>query len=228
MIHSDIHDENLVLVDARKGQEISPVAVDSGSRPALASSGSQLVPLSGAGTKMSDCDDANILPPLPGEVVLATHHRPTETISTSTEVKNNPVSVKKKFGILDFGDVVYTCVVFELASAVAYAMMQEATNGDSYLDRGKAVIDGFCSKCDLCPLERRVLFACVCARYCTELLNGEVEVRNQNAVTKHGQNLDSATVGYIKSCEEDGWQQLENLLDLGSAKFEAYWFQGSS
>ena len=33
--------------------------------------------------------------------------------------------IKSRYGILDFGDVSYSCVVFDLATAMAYAMMQD-------------------------------------------------------------------------------------------------------
>ena len=33
--------------------------------------------------------------------------------------------MKERYGILDFGDVSYSCVVFDLATAMAYAMMQD-------------------------------------------------------------------------------------------------------
>ena len=124
-------------------------------------------------------------------------------------------SVKLKYGIIDFGDIMYSCSLFELASSVAYAMMQEDTNGDVYLKRGKFVIQGYLSKFDMDPLEKDILFACVCSRYCIELVNLQAEALKQREENSHN----------INPCEKEGWEQLTKLMELGSSKVYEYWFK---
>ena len=141
-----------------------------------------------------------------------------EHVTGETEIKAEKTvsnkSVKLKYGIIDFGDIMYSCTIFELATAVAYAMMQEDTNGDAYLKRGKIVIQGFLSESNMGLQEKNALFLCVCGRYCVELVNGHVESLNQANDASHNLN----------PCEKEGWEQLTNLMKLGSSEVYDYWF----
>ena len=109
----------------------------------------------------------------------------------------------------------YSCILFDLASAVAYAMMQEETNDSAYLKRGKCLIEGYLSKFDMDPIEKNILYVGVCGRYCIELVNLQVESLKQSNEASQS----------INPCEKDGWEQLINLIELGSSKVYEYWFK---
>ena len=201
VIHSDIHDENLILVNDddktfgdRKDVKSQYVQQEN-------EAWSQ-----DTETLKSHEDENN--------VQTKTSDSIRKTTTTEEECIFNNESVKLQFGIIDFADIMYTCSVFELAASVAYAMMQEDTNGDAYVNRGRRIIQGYLSVLELSDLEKNVLYVCVCCRYCIELVYGQVESMLQGDEATHDLN----------PCEKEGWEQLSNLIHLGPSKVYECWF----
>ena len=199
VIHSDIHDENLILAnnddktfgDKRENEAWSQYT------ETLESHGDE----NNVQTKITDSSQKQL-------------NKPTTTTAAEEECISDNKSVKLQFGIIDFADIMYTCSVFELAASVAYAMMQEDTNGEAYVNRGRCIIQGYLSVLELCDLEKNVLFVCVCSRYCIELVYGQLESMLQGDEATH----------VLNPCEKEGWEQLSNLIHLGPSKVYECWF----
>ena len=208
VIHSDIHDENLILVNDddktfgyRKDVKSQYVQQEN-------EAWSQ-----DTETSRLHWDENNV------QINIAdSSWKQLNKASTTTAAEDECISVNKsvklQFGIIDFADIMYTCSIFELAASVAYAMMQEDTNGDAYVTRGRRIIQGYLSVLELSDLEKSVLYVCVCCRYCIELVYGQVESMLQGDEATHDLN----------PCEKEGWEQLSNLIHLGPSKVYECWF----
>lgn len=79
-------------------------------------------------------------------------------------VKKNPGTEQfEVFAIIDFGDVNYSCRVFEIAIAVAYMMLVAE---DDIIKAAATTVAGFHDKCPLTEAESDVIFYCIQARLC--------------------------------------------------------------
>lgn len=104
-------------------------------------------------------------------------------------------------GILDFGDVQYSCYVFELAVAMTYAML---LTGE--LRAGGLVLAGYTVSRRLPEHEYRLLKTLVAARLVQSLVLGA-----------HAAQLDPANA-YVRSTERaGGWRLLRDLRRLRAA-----------
>jgi len=68
-------------------------------------------------------------------------------------------------GIIDFGDMVYTCTIFELSIALAYALLDK----QEPIDAAVHVIKGYNKKLPLQEKEADILFYLICARLSVSL-----------------------------------------------------------
>jgi len=75
-------------------------------------------------------------------------------------VDTNWTNDSRKLGIFDFGDILFTCTIFELAIATAYAILDH----DDPVMAAAAMIKGYHSVFPLTELEMKVLFPAICAR----------------------------------------------------------------
>ncbi len=71
----------------------------------------------------------------------------------------------RQFGLLDFGDMVYTCTAFELAIAAAYAILDKPDP----LSAAASVIAGYHQKYPLLEDEIELLFPMICQRLITSI-----------------------------------------------------------
>ncbi len=205
VIHSDIHDDNLVLVQKNSQKEVGVSGV------------TNVASAEPAGTNL-DCSNSL------KQDRLSDPHDPSNPQENTCRTKavtlgqhqRDTCSVMHRYGIIDFGDITFSCSVFELATVLAYGMMQETRDGDIFLERGREVLQGYQSLLPLDALEREVLYVSVCCRYCIELVNTEVAVLTQG---------DEACVEYLTCCEQVGWRQLRRLLDMGRSEVHNRWFQ---
>jgi 4-aminobutyrate aminotransferase-like enzyme/Ser/Thr protein kinase RdoA (MazF antagonist) len=69
-------------------------------------------------------------------------------------------------GIIDFGDILYTHTIYEVAIAIAYAIYYS----DDYLETAAHILTGYHTIYPLTELELEVLFHLICARQCQTLL----------------------------------------------------------
>ncbi|XP_058459567.1 hydroxylysine kinase-like [Malaya genurostris] len=97
-------------------------------------------------------------------------------------------------GIIDFGDVCYSCYVFELAIAMTYMMLES-----NDLDTGGLIMAGYGMLRLIPPHEKAILKVAIAARLCQSLVLGlytsTVDESNQ----------------YILSSQARGWGLLETL-----------------
>ncbi|MDF1539046.1 MAG: aminotransferase class III-fold pyridoxal phosphate-dependent enzyme [Candidatus Thorarchaeota archaeon] len=71
----------------------------------------------------------------------------------------------RQFGLLDFGDMVHTCTVFELAIATAYAILDKPDP----LSAAASVISGYHQQFPLMDEEIELLFPMICQRLITSI-----------------------------------------------------------
>lgn len=99
-------------------------------------------------------------------------------------------------GVLDFGDMVRTKRVYNLAVALAY-VCQGKSSGYQALQAAAAVVEGYAQAGSLQPAECSCLFECVQAR-----------VAQSVAISAHSIQLDPANADYFALNAEPGWQLL--------------------
>ena len=108
--------------------------------------------------------------------------------------ENNKVS----FGIIDFGDMVYSYTVCELAIALAYMMMGKSDP----LSTARHIINGYHKAFALTEIELEVLFYLICARLCISVTqsayNRKIEPEN----------------GYLVVSEQPAWNLLGKLIEI--------------
>ncbi len=100
--------------------------------------------------------------------------------------------------VVDFGDMVYTYTVCELAIAAAYAMLNKADP----LATAAHIVAGYHEAHPLSEPEIEALYALICARLCTSVVNSayQKQVEPQN--------------DYLTISEQPAWALLEQLVDI--------------
>ncbi|MHA1907188.1 MAG: aminotransferase class III-fold pyridoxal phosphate-dependent enzyme [Candidatus Thorarchaeota archaeon] len=78
-------------------------------------------------------------------------------------VENSWDNDTRRFGLLDFGDMVHTCTIFELAIAIAYTILDKPDP----LSAAAAVIEGYNRYFPLTEEEVELLFPMICQRLIT-------------------------------------------------------------
>ena len=107
--------------------------------------------------------------------------------------------------VIDFGDMVRTARVFELAIALAYACQNRPSPADA-LAAGRAVVAGYAAVQPLTPREAAVLPTCVAARLCQSL-----------ATSAHSAKADPANAEYNQISAAPGWVLLRQWDALDKA-----------
>lgn len=108
--------------------------------------------------------------------------------------------------VIDFGDAHKTCLVFELAIALCYMILQA---GD--VTMGKHVIEGYQDVRKLTELEKRVLKITVCARICQSLVMGA-----------YSHVLDPQNE-YLLVTQKSGWSLLKKLWPIDEKEVLRIW-----
>ena len=114
------------------------------------------------------------------------------------------------FGLIDFGDVNYSCRVFEIAIAAAY--MTTCTALDNAVTAAAITVAGFHDKCPLKQDESDVIMYCIQARLCQSVCIGvqSSEVYPENAE-------------YLLYTVKKAWKILETLGDISKDDFDKKW-----
>ncbi len=99
-------------------------------------------------------------------------------------------------GIIDFGDMVYSCTVFEPAAALAYAMFDK----DDPIQAAAEIVRGYNKEYPLTELEIDVLFYSASARLCLTVIMAAY----QRSIQPDNE--------YVSISEKQAWQLLEKLL----------------
>lgn len=114
------------------------------------------------------------------------------------------------FGIIDFGDVQKNCTIFELAIAIAYAILDK----DDPIAAAVKVVEGYHSIYSLQESEIEILFNLICMRLCQSV-----------SMAAYQQSLDPKNK-YISITEKDAWKCLFKLKDIDSS-FTHYLFRNA-
>jgi len=134
--------------------------------------------------------ESRILPILPKLRASVTHN---DANNYNLLVENGRLS-----GIIDFGDVVYTPTVFELAIAAAYAMLDKADP----IATAMRIVVGYHQVYPLTAQELAVLYPSICARLCVSA-----------TMSVYQQKLEPDNA-YLRVTEKPAWELLEKLSDM--------------
>lgn len=105
---------------------------------------------------------------------------------------------KKVSGIIDFGDMLHTYTIGELAIAAAYAMLDSADP----VTTAAHIVAGYHQVFPLVEQELAVLFHFICIRLCLSV-----------TISAHQQKLEPDN-DYLRISEKPAWQLLEKLVDV--------------
>jgi len=86
---------------------------------------------------------------------------------------------KKISGLIDFGDMVHSHIINELAIACAYALMGEKSAQEDILSAFKTIVAGYHNVRQLLDVELEVLYSLVALRLCTTVCNSALAIKNQ-------------------------------------------------
>ncbi len=118
---------------------------------------------------------------------------------------------KRTFGILDFGDMVYSHTINELAVAIAYAILDKSDP----LAVAQKVVSGYHEVYPITELELEVLFPLICTRLATSV-----------SVAAYQQNLEPDNE-YLGISQVPAWKTLTLLREL-HPRFATYCFRESA
>ena len=104
-------------------------------------------------------------------------------------------------GIIDFGDMVYSYTICELAIALAYMILDK----QDILSTARAVVKGYHSTYSLQPIELDVLFDLICIRLCTSVCMSARERRK------------APDNEYLAISEKPAWRTLSLLAEIDPA-----------
>jgi 4-aminobutyrate aminotransferase-like enzyme len=136
---------------------------------------------------------APIIAQLPRGVI----HNDANDYNLLIDDKNKPSKIT---GLIDFGDMVHSQVVNELAICAAYAMMSQ----DNPLATLKAIVAGYHQKRPLQNNELEALFSLIALRLCTSVCNSALAIKQQP-------NND-----YLLISAKPAWQLLSQLKTMNS------------
>ncbi|MGY5877137.1 MAG: aminotransferase class III-fold pyridoxal phosphate-dependent enzyme, partial [Candidatus Thorarchaeota archaeon] len=122
----------------------------------------------------------------------------TSIIHNDANDYNVLVDTQYGFSLLDFGDMIHSCTVFELAIAIAYAILKKADP----ITAASHIIRGYHSIFPLTELEIELLFAMICTRLATSV-----------SVSSYQQKIEPDS-DYIRITEDDAWATLKILRDV--------------
>ena len=114
-------------------------------------------------------------------------------------------------GILDFGDCVHSCLVFNLAILLTYVMLL-LVNKDP-LRAAVPVILAYQEVQPLTKSELKLLYYCVLVRLCLSVLTGAHSYRQE------------PTNAYLLSTQETGWKLIQILLSTSKEEVDRVWCQ---
>lgn len=115
-------------------------------------------------------------------------------------ISSNPVSC----ALIDFGDMVYTCTIFELAIALNYIMLKK----NEPLLSAISTIKGYAKVSPLTQKEISILYYCTAARSCQSLIMAAYQRKLQPGND------------YLSVSEEDTQRLLVQLIEINPEKAE--------
>ena len=114
-------------------------------------------------------------------------------------------------GIVDFGDCLRTCRVFELAILLAYCMLLVTADP---IEMVAPVVAGYLSVFPLEQEELNVVYYAVLARLCKSVMSGYLTY------------LQDPSNPYVLTTQTAGWATIETLLRVPKHVVDKVWFGG--
>ncbi len=105
---------------------------------------------------------------------------------------------RRSFGILDFGDMVHSCTINELAIAIAYAILEKPDP----ISVAQEITSGYHSVFPISELELELLFPLICARLATSV-----------SISAYQKTLEPDNE-YLTISEAPAWQVLSHLRNI--------------
>ena len=138
---------------------------------------------------------------------------PTQTIHGDLSVHNilveNVGSTKEITGLIDFGELDYSCRVFDLGICIAYMSIQRYRDPLNVMG---LMFAGYLSECELTDQEVEVLYICIMARLVQSLVMGNY----QATVLDPGNE-------YALVNAKNGWPLLRKLWSLTETEVQEIW-----
>ncbi len=106
---------------------------------------------------------------------------------------------RRTFGLLDFGDMVHSCTINDLAIAIAYALLDKS---GSHISIAQAITTGYHSVFPITELELDLLFPLICTRLATSV-----------SISAYQKTLEPDSE-YIIISEAPAWKVLESLANI--------------
>ncbi|MGD9396466.1 MAG: aminotransferase class III-fold pyridoxal phosphate-dependent enzyme [Candidatus Thorarchaeota archaeon] len=147
----------------------------------------------------------NMVEPRMGELRKSVIHN---DVNDDNVIINNPHDDERSFGILDFGDMVYSHTINELAIAIGYAMLDKADP----IGTAQNIIRGYHSVFPLTEQELELLFPLACTRLATSV-----------SVSAYQKKLEPENE-YLIISEARAWDVLSQLATV-HPRFAAYCFR---
>lgn len=113
-------------------------------------------------------------------------------------------------GILDFGDSINSCYVFEIAIILCYVIL--GSDVIDPLEAGGHTLAGYLSEFPLESTDLRVLKECVCGRFAMSLVIGAYSAEN-----------DPENAEYLLSTEQKGWSILNRVWSTPKVEIYRLW-----
>lgn len=134
--------------------------------------------------------------PLLAQLPQSVIHNDANDYNLLVDDINNPQKIS---GLIDFGDMVHSHTINELAIACAYALMGDKAEQYEILDTLRAIVSGYHQVRPLKDVELEVLFSLVAMRLCTTVCNSALAIKN---------NPENE---YLLVSVKPAWQLLEKL-----------------
>ena len=109
--------------------------------------------------------------------------------------------------VLDFGDIVHTHRICELAIALAYMLMGRCESEDQILQVLTSFVSGYCSRLPLTQEELQILWYLIAARLCTSVTISSIEAKK---------NPDN--IKYIEISAKGAWELLRAMKKADGEK----------
>ena len=110
-------------------------------------------------------------------------------------------------GCIDFGDCVYTCIVFDLAIAMAYSMIDK----EYPLNFSSPILPGFLAAFSLTEVDLSALYYSVLGRMVQSAVTGEAKYKRQ------------PWNDYLLLTPRPLWKVIREMLELGRERVEDIW-----
>ena len=147
------------------------------------------------------------------EVAPKLHLLPKQTIHADANHGNIIVTPDGSFGFIDFGDMNYSCRIFELAIALMYILNDDLSGGNTRM--AGHFFAGYYSVNPLTDEEVELLHVLVAARFCLTLLIGAY-------TSKY---LDPGNHEYLLQTARNGWKNLEAFWKLPKEEVLKTWLE---